>query len=196
MCALARSRAHLFSSPYLSLSLSRALFLSLVRDTAPGRKSPTIFQDFHPFPAPTRGERGAAARPLFSTANIASPRYSAGAFNLRARTIALCPGTSSAARTARDEERGWKSDCAAAGEKERARAKSKRKTEEERTRVSAEGRGGDGNARWSERENRQSDGGTETEGNGEVSPPRYSPRERMQFKTHTGDRVSSTHTCA
>lgn len=133
-CARTRSRAHLFSSPYLSLSSS--LSLGTPRPGERARQFSKTFTLFLPLP-----RSAVLQRPLFSTANIASPRYSARAFNLRARTIALCPGTSSAARTARDEERGWKSDCVAAGEKERARAKSKRKTEEERTRVSAEGRG-------------------------------------------------------
>lgn len=110
-------------------------------------------------------------RPLFSTANIASPRYSARAFNLRARTIALCPGTSSAARTARDEERGWKSRlCGCRREGKSTSKEQKKDGGRANAGERAEGRGGDGNARWSERENRQSDGGTETEGNGEVSP--------------------------
>lgn len=82
----------------------------------------------------------------------------------------------------------------------------RRQRERKREKVNDGGWGGEegagGRCRWSERENRRSDGGTETEGNGEVSPltasrARARERERMQFKTHTGDPcVSSTHTRA
>jgi len=49
--------------------------------------------------------------------------------------------------------------------------------------------------RWSERENRRNDGGAEMERERRGLSP-HCARECMQFKTHTGDRVSSTHTHA